>query len=889
MRVGEDLSSEAPEGQQGDTEPAADQQQQQPSSPSLSGSNKKAPSRKGAAAGALLSPAMATTHPQDAAPTRDVNAAADAAGAGPTRGQAAAEPTPSKPQPQSAQAQAQQEGLPPAQALAQGLRRWDWLVDSRLQELCCPDVDGCYRQLSRAASRAQPQPGSSSQQGHGATRVTDGGDGATSREPVTPRRHTSGGGASAAVVVPRKIQVAKRGGPAAGHPFLNPRSLPPSLAALLQPPQDPVKVQLQQALLAQYSTDEQPVKLREVVGYVADLLSVNAFSAAITGGMPAVLREAAEQLAAAAAAYQTQLLSQPPPAGIVQGPLASGQAGAGSPSRQLGWANAAGKPLAFTPAELDTVKSHLLTELEPITTSACIKYLEGAAQVCSTHVSRGAEAALSSLLPPSLPQAAQAAATAIACDLALASCWQRLFAQVGLFVDKADLERSLERVSLVCMRRQARCGHLLLPFLGHSVASYRSLCCSLSPLPVQVPTLIRTQLSQQVEPVARGLLKQVAQARMMGHVPADLAGGAPVEVVPAGTAAVAVAAAVPAAQVQQPPGDAGIACEGEGSAQQAAAAGPDAGADGDVQQAQGEGAGQGRCCLAHADSPRHGDGPAQQNEPVCTPACQGREGCDQAAEGRSSGSSSNSGSKSEDHASGPDLASSLQEAVVVAVAACGGAGGDAAAQGPQEEDEAFLLEPGVAGGLLLEGLPALLADQSGPPDTLAASARAAGAALHGSLKQRELKAGVLEDVLSSALEQAVEAAVASAAAAAEARMLGGGPSTGAASSGSETKAGAHGHMGRDLVLSHLCMRLFELRADDSLQRSPWAPTPAAGAAGRGQPGGGSESSCGHAFARLASQLVALAREREDYEMLRDLRAALQRLTFSNLGLFVGPT
>lgn len=40
-------------------------------------------------------------------------------------------------------------------AAASGLQRWDLLINTRLLELCCPDLDACCRALQRAAAAHQ--------------------------------------------------------------------------------------------------------------------------------------------------------------------------------------------------------------------------------------------------------------------------------------------------------------------------------------------------------------------------------------------------------------------------------------------------------------------------------------------------------------------------------------------------------------------------------------------------------------------------------------------------------------------------------------------------------------------------------------------------------------
>jgi hypothetical protein len=254
---------------------------------------------------------------------------------------------------------------------------------------------------------------------------------------------------SAGMVVPRKIAlaaIAARAPPAAAR-TLQQELLPPWLRALLGPPapQAAVQLQLQQALVAQYSTDEQPMKLREVVGYVADMLAVNAFASASSVLVPQALAAATEQLAQAVAtlqaarrAGQSQPGELPATTGLPSGQDAAGQSTvpAQLPSTGLlpGSSGKQQPPVAaglmFSPAELESVKAALLTACEPIVSAQSLALLQSAEGHLTSHVSKAASQSLEALLPQSLPPAVKAAAAAMVAQLALKACAQRLVQSV---------------------------------------------------------------------------------------------------------------------------------------------------------------------------------------------------------------------------------------------------------------------------------------------------------------------------------------------------------------------------------------------------------------------------------------------------------------------------
>ena len=71
-----------------------------------------------------------------------------------------------------------------------------------------------------------------------------------------------------------------------------------------------MRARLQQTFLAQYSTDEAPVKMREVAGYVVDTLSANAAAAAMAAAVVPAAAAACAGLVSEAAAMMPLLLLQ---------------------------------------------------------------------------------------------------------------------------------------------------------------------------------------------------------------------------------------------------------------------------------------------------------------------------------------------------------------------------------------------------------------------------------------------------------------------------------------------------------------------------------------------------------------------------------------------------
>eukprot|EP00798_Chlamydomonas_sp_ICE-L_P015366 gene15368-21452_t len=190
------------------------------------------------------------------------------------------------------------QGLPPAaESLVQGLLESDSWVDSRFVELCCPALGDCARRLQRALlTSSAVQPGCQVRGGLGELSL--------SRQVAPPRK----------ISLPTLTSVRPRQGPgltSTSGPQGASMGLPPAVLRVLQRgpggAESTVQLQLQQAFLAQYSTDEQPVKMRDVVGSVANILSATAFSTAMGGPVAVAAAAAVEKLQEAAMAHIDQI------------------------------------------------------------------------------------------------------------------------------------------------------------------------------------------------------------------------------------------------------------------------------------------------------------------------------------------------------------------------------------------------------------------------------------------------------------------------------------------------------------------------------------------------------------------------------------------------------
>lgn len=458
--------------------------------------------------------------------------------------------------------------------IAAGLSRWDGLVDARLLEVCCPGLDTCCAALQRAAAAlaanaprhaAGGSDGGACTAGKSAGMVGGG----------TPGKRDSG---TASHVVPRKISVTALPSGRVSQPVLGAGAVtmggrvtpaaaslvPPGLAALLQAPvtaQGGAQLQLQQALLAQYSTDEQPVKLKEVVGYMSDLLAVNAVTAAMPAVAPRALSDALAQLSQAASQLQADIVqklralpaSQPlsangsatPNTHLPTSPLLPTAASAASTntrqyndtpgSTQYSTGNtsavqkgsgglrpAAGSTPAFTPAELERVKGQLSVAAEDIAGQAVRSLLEAAEPMCRSHICEAAKTALPALLPPTLPPPARHAASLVVTHNALVACAHRLVSQVPPMV-RHQVMQQVEPLARSLLKQAVTAAQMPLP------------AASPSPQPTTAPSPTASQAVQTVQNVQAGcegpdVLQQVPPIRTSSvgaalvHVPGLLPG-----------------------------------------------------------------------------------------------------------------------------------------------------------------------------------------------------------------------------------------------------------------------------------------------------------------------------------------------------------------------------
>ncbi|KAG1672840.1 hypothetical protein FOA52_004644 [Chlamydomonas sp. UWO 241] len=369
-------------------------------------------------------------------------------------------------------------------ASSRGLSAYDALVDPRFFELACPLLGDTTRLLERAVATQQ-------QHRHHAHVQSErrGGSGVGSAGSGGAGAFGTGGDASlpaaaATTVAPRKLSVVPV--PTTGQllgTYQAAAEPPPSLAALLRPPGagDP----LVQQLLAQYSTDDQPVKMRDVLVYVADSLAAKAYAAAAGPAVLPVARAAVAGLPLDAAcvmrdrerargggggdsgssrarAAPSSLLSLSPegeravgsgegpscpggtrPLGGVEEGREEGQGGAATPSSSGG-----GGGGAVPKSSTDTVSTDTAAEEEAEVLERCARdalvaaaaaaaprataaALDAAARALSLAIDPiGVAAALRALLPESVPLAAVSAAAVLACDSALAAAATRMLSAV---------------------------------------------------------------------------------------------------------------------------------------------------------------------------------------------------------------------------------------------------------------------------------------------------------------------------------------------------------------------------------------------------------------------------------------------------------------------------
>ncbi|KAK9839106.1 hypothetical protein WJX74_009684 [Apatococcus lobatus] len=119
-----------------------------------------------------------------------------------------------------------------------------WLMDQRVLQLCCPQLDTA-RQALQASLKGTSQSSSVKTSQRPSRKIT----------PALPRR----------------------------TPLAASISIPPALQAIAQGESDPLQLKLQQAFLDQYSASHHTVKLRALVEYLTDVVTANACSSALAG------------------------------------------------------------------------------------------------------------------------------------------------------------------------------------------------------------------------------------------------------------------------------------------------------------------------------------------------------------------------------------------------------------------------------------------------------------------------------------------------------------------------------------------------------------------------------------------------------------------------------
>ncbi|KAJ9525036.1 hypothetical protein QJQ45_017403, partial [Haematococcus lacustris] len=306
---------------------------------------------------------------------------------------------------------------------------------------------------------------------------------AAERSTLMPRRITASPIARAPQPLPlsalpsRLVELMHPHGPPAlpaantRHPGTTAQLLSPAPAGMARAPAPGpggVQLQLQQAFLSQYSTDDQPVRLREVVSVVAELLATKAFTSAMTASLPAALSHSTlllKQEAASAAdslvaprkchdthAGQRACSGQPNPYPLVPSLPASlsspsqhprqqlmtatiavkqeARRAAAGPEPGLGPGPGASSALIFSPSELEACRAWLLCCLDSLSSRSALHQLATAAPLLEVGISAAATAALCALLPTSLPDAVVRVAGEVAAQLALVAAAQRLVQQV---------------------------------------------------------------------------------------------------------------------------------------------------------------------------------------------------------------------------------------------------------------------------------------------------------------------------------------------------------------------------------------------------------------------------------------------------------------------------
>ncbi|KAF6264178.1 hypothetical protein COO60DRAFT_1457746 [Scenedesmus sp. NREL 46B-D3] len=320
-------------------------------------------------------------------------------------------------------------------------------VDDAFWTVCSPGLQQLTGLLAESSAEATRQ----QQQGRGNQPA----DSRAARDPNSSA--ASAAGAGEACAGSRRAATCKQGAlPAAANSSAPALGAPPQcLAAALAAVGDPMAQQLQQAFIAQYSTDDNPVKMRDVLSLVNSILCANSLALALSEGVPGVLQQHLE-------AMQQQVTQQLAPAG--QGGTAAAQLQDQALTRAVHAACAhlmvlcgCGSTLSSRACLQDLARAvhsicaHLtvlcgcgstracLQDLARAVHAACAQHslpaiqacLESAMQRAAAHAVQAAAAACASLLPAQVPAAASAAAAALLAACCKASCAQGLLQEAA--------------------------------------------------------------------------------------------------------------------------------------------------------------------------------------------------------------------------------------------------------------------------------------------------------------------------------------------------------------------------------------------------------------------------------------------------------------------------
>ncbi|KAF8060629.1 DNA primase large subunit [Scenedesmus sp. PABB004] len=312
--------------------------------------------------------------------------------------------------------------------LAAALGQGSVLVDDAFWAVVCPGLAALPSLLPGAAPLATPQRRAPPQRSGAQP-----GDGAAAGQPaaagvgIEQQPAPPGGGGCAAA--PAAADGSPAGGGALRHatPLLLAPRAPPVLdappacvSAALGEVGDPLRAALQQALIGQYSTDDHPVKMRDVLALVNGILCANSLALGLGTGVPPVLQRRLDAMADA-----------------VHAALAPGGSAA---------ADWRGPPPA--PDLARAVHAICGQHSAPAVHAA----LEAAMECAAGHATAAAAAACAALLPGDVPPAAASAAAALVASSCKASCAQRLLQEVPVLVASTLADHADELVRLVSRR-----------------------------------------------------------------------------------------------------------------------------------------------------------------------------------------------------------------------------------------------------------------------------------------------------------------------------------------------------------------------------------------------------------------------------------------------------